>query len=67
MITTPEPRTEPNHQLEEYLNFDGDDADFIRYCTEHPDDPLAICERCGFCEDVFYACSEDEYEDKMEE
>ena len=38
----------------------------MRYCTEHPDDPLAICERCGFCEEVFYACSEDEY-DNMEE
>ena len=62
-------RLEPNHQLEEYICFDGDDADFIqtRHCTEHPDDPEAICERCGFCEDVFYACSEDEYEDMMEE
>ena len=35
----------------------------MRYCTEHPDDPYAICERCGFCEDIFYACSEDEYDD----
>jgi len=32
----------------------------MRYCTEHPDDPYAICEHCGFCEDIFYACSEDE-------
>ena len=62
------PRLEPNHHLEEYIAFDGDDADFIqtRHCTEHPDDPEAICERCGFCEDVFYACSEDEYEDMGE-
>ena len=36
----------------------------VRYCTEHPDDPNALCERCGFCEEMFYACSEDE---EMEE
>ena len=34
----------------------------LRYCTEHPD-PNALCERCGFCEDIYYACSEDEMED----
>lgn len=57
------PRLEPDHHLEEYLAFPGDDADFIRYCTEHPDGD-AICERCGHCEDVYYACSEDEEDDK---
>ena len=38
MITTPEPRTEPNHQLEEYIAFDGDesDTDFIQ--TDFNDD-----------------------------
>ena len=33
----------------------------IRYCTEHPDDPTAICEKCGWCEEIFYADSEQEY------
>ena len=61
------PRLEPDHHYEEYLNFDGDDADFIqtteKHCTEHPDDPTALCEKCGFCEDVYYACTEDEMEE----
>ena len=60
------PRLEPNHHLEEYISCDGDDADFIRHSTDHPVDPEARCERCGFCEDVFYACSEDEHDDQME-
>ena len=34
----------------------------IRFCTEHPD-PYAICEYCGFCEDIYYASTEDEYDD----
>ena len=69
MIYTPEPRLEPNHHLEEYLNFDGDDADFIQpdnNCIFDYDD-VKPCNRCGHCEDKFFACSEDEYEDEMEE
>ena len=64
---TPEPRLEPNHHLEEYLSFDGDDADFIQpdnNCIFDYDD-VKPCNRCGQCEDKFFACSEDEYE--MEE
>ena len=60
---TPEPRLEPNHYLEEYLSFDGDDSDFIRTCFNREDEEH--CTRCGTCEDCYYACSEDEYE--MEE
>ena len=56
------PRLEPDHHYEEYLAY-GDDADFVRHCKEH-EDPDAICEECGFCEDIFYACSEDEMEDE---
>ena len=35
---TPEPRLEPDHHLEEYIAFDGDesDTDFIE--THNPDD-----------------------------
>ena len=64
---TPEPRLEPDHHLEEYLSFDGDDTDFIQ-----TDNNCIFfffffkpCNRCGQCEDKFFACSEDEYE--MEE
>ena len=56
-------RLEPDHHFNEFLEDDGDDADFIRLCTEHPDG-TAICEKCGFCEDAYYACSEDEMEDE---
>ena len=59
---TPEPRLEPNHHLEEYLMCDG--ADFIQpdnNCIFDYDD-VKPCNRCGQCEDKFFACSEDEYE-----
>ena len=64
---TPEPRLEPNHHLEEYLMDDG--ADFIQpdnNCIFDYDD-VKPCNRCGQCEDKFFACSEDEYDDEMEE
>ena len=57
------PRLEPNHHLQEYLSFDGDDSDFIRTCFNREDEEP--CTQCGTCEDCYYACSEDEYE--MEE
>ena len=38
-------RLEPDHHLEEYIRFDGDDADFIRIC---PIDEL-FCTECGEC------------------
>ena len=63
---TPEPRLEPNHHLEEYLMCD--DSDFIQTdnnCIFDYDD-VKPCNRCGQCEDKFFACSEDEYEE-MEE
>lgn len=59
------PRTEPNHHLEEYLSFDGDDADFIQPLCINTEDEEEPCTRCGTCEEKTFACSEDEYE--MEE
>ena len=55
------PALEPDHHFEDYVNGLCDDDDFLqpKLCTEHPDSD-AICERCGFCEDVYYACTEDE-------
>ena len=67
IFRTPEPRLEPDHHLEEYIAFDGDDADFIQpdnNCIFDYDD-VKPCNRCGQCEDKTFACSEDEYE--MEE
>ena len=62
------PRLEPNHHLEEYLMDDG--ADFIQTDTDNncifDYDDVKPCNRCGQCEDKFFACSEDEYEE-MEE
>lgn len=55
------PRLEPNHHLEEYLAFDGDDSDFIRTCINSEEQEP--CEACGQCEEVYYACSEDEYDE----
>ena len=57
------PRLEPNHHLEEYLSFDGDDANFVRTCFNQEDEEP--CTQCGECEDCYYACSEDEMEDKI--
>jgi len=54
---------EPNHSLEEYISYDGDDSDFVRTCFNREDEEP--CTHCGTCEDCYYACSEDEYE--MEE
>ena len=54
-------RLEPDHHLQEYLAFDGDDADFIRTCFQG--DEELPCQHCGHCEDDYYACSEDEYDD----
>ena len=53
------PRLEPNHHLQEYLMCD--DADFVRTCFNREDEEP--CTRCGQCEDCYYACSEDEYDD----
>ena len=55
------PRLEPNHHLQEYIAFPGDDADFVRTCFNREDEEP--CTRCGQCEDCYYACSEDEYDD----
>ena len=57
------PRLEPDHHFEEYIAFDGDDADFIRTCFNQEDE--VPCTRCGECEDCYYACSEDEMEDQL--
>ena len=57
------PRTEPNHQLIEYLMCD--DADFIQPLCINTEDEEEPCTRCGTCEEKTFACSEDEYE--MEE
>ena len=59
------PRLEPNHDLEEYVSFDGDDSDFIRTCFNREDEEP--CTQCGHCEDVYFACSEDEHDTIMEE
>ena len=42
--------------------FDGDDADFVRTCFNREDEEP--CTRCGTCEDCYYACSEDEYDNE---
>ena len=42
-------RLEPDHHLEEYIRFDGDDDDFIRTCFKY-DEPLP-CQHCGKCGD----------------
>ena len=55
-------RLEPDHHLQEYLAFDGDDDDFIRTCFNQGDEELP-CQHCGHCEDDYYACGEDEYDD----
>ena len=54
---------EPDHHLEDYLMCDDDDFLQPELCIEHPDG-TALCERCGHCEDVYYACSEDEEDDR---
>ena len=54
-------RLEPDHHFNEYLCFDGDDDDFIRTCFQG--DEELPCQHCGHCEDDYYACSEDEYDD----
>ena len=51
------PRLEPNHDLEEYIAFPGDDADFVRTCFNREDEEP--CTRCGQCEDCYYG-DEDE-------
>jgi len=37
-----------------------------RLCKEHPfaDIENVICERCGFCEDIYYADSLQEHEEE---
>ena len=59
------PRLEPNHHLQEYIAFPGDDADFIQPLCINTEDEEEPCTRCGTCEEKTFACSEDEYE--MEE
>ena len=59
------PRLEPNHHLQEYIAFPGDDADFIQPLCINTEDSEVPCTRCGTCEEKTFACSEDEYE--MEE
>ena len=58
-------RLEPNHHLQEYIAFPGDDADFIQPLCINTEDREEPCTRCGTCEERTFACSEDEYE--MEE
>ena len=64
------PALEPNHHLEEYLAFDGDDEDFLQTdfepCIYDEDGADIPCVECGHCEDKYFACSEDEYDAKME-
>ena len=58
MIYTPEPRLEPDHHLEEYIAFDGDesDADFIQ--TDFNDDSVQVLvqeyDRSYFFSDYFH-------------
>lgn len=63
--------SEPDHHYEEYINFDGDDADFIQtenYCIFDEDGVDVPCLDCGQCEEKTFACSEDEYDNTdMEE
>jgi len=59
------PRLEPNHHLQEYISYDGDDSDFIQPLCINTEDMDEPCTRCGTCEEKTFACSEDEYE--MEE
>ena len=40
-------RLEPDHHLEEYIAFPGDDADFIRTCHERGEEPCTYC--CDDC------------------
>ena len=58
-------RLEPDHHLEEYIAFDGDDEDFVRTCFNQGEDEVP-CTNCGHCEDGYFACSEDAYEAEME-
>ena len=37
------PRLEPNHDLEEYIAFPGDDADFLRTCKNRGEEPCTFC------------------------
>lgn len=37
------PRLEPNHDLEEYIAFPGDDADFLRTCKNRGEEPCCFC------------------------
>ena len=57
-------RLEPDHHLQEYLAFDGDDTDFIQtdFCIYDEDGETVPCVECGHCEDKYFACSEDEHE-----
>ena len=56
-------RLEPDHHFNEFLEDDGDD-DFIQTCFNQEDEEP--CTHCGECEDCYYACSEDEYDDTRE-
>ena len=61
------PRLEPDHHFNEYLCFDGDDADFIQtdFCIKAEEE--IPCTLCGGCEERTFACSEDYYEAMQEE
>ena len=40
------PRTEPDHDLEEYLAFPGDDADFLQTsCHNRGEEPCTFCSK----------------------
>ena len=59
-------RLEPDHHLEEYIRFDGDDTDFIRTCFCIKAEEDIPCTLCGGCEERTFACSEDYYEALMD-
>ena len=52
------PSLEPDHHYEEYINYSGDDADFIQTCINS--EQWEPCTSCGQCEHMYFACSEDE-------
>ena len=60
-------RLEPDHHLEEYIRFDGDDEDFIQtdFCINATEEEIP-CTLCGGCEERTFACSEDYYEALMD-
>lgn len=61
------PKIEPDHYYEEYINFKGDDDDFLQqenYCI-FDETGLKKCTNCMHCEEKTFISSEQEYDEEL--